>query len=79
MAKQRLSAVLPPAELDAVHGLFGAAFQMARRAVATRRNAVSSGDMKLAWDAVSAAAGALMLLDRAAQELDKLTAPPRNR
>ena len=82
MAKQQLAAVSPPAELDAAHGLFGAAFQMARRAVATRRNAVSSKDMKLAWDAASAAAGALMLLDRAAQELDRLTTTtttPRNR
>jgi hypothetical protein len=35
--------------------------------------------MKLAWDAASAAAGALMLLDRAAQELDRLTTAPRNR
>ena len=42
MAKQRLAAVSPPAELDAAHGLFGAAFQMARRAVSARRNAVSS-------------------------------------
>ena len=79
MAKQRLASVSPPAELDAAHGLFGAAFQMARRAVSTRRNAVSSRDMKLAWDAASAAAGALMLLDRAAQELEKQTSPPRNR
>ena len=79
MAKQRLATVSPPAELDAAHGLFGAAFQMARRAVATRRNAVSSKDMKLAWDAASAAAGALMLLDRAAEELDKQTSPSRNR
>jgi len=79
MAKQQLAAISPPAELNAAHGLFGAAFQMARRAVATRRNAVSSKDMKLAWDAASAAAGALMLLDRAAQELDTLTTPPRKR
>ena len=33
--------------------------------------------MKLAWDAASAAAGALMLLERAGQELDELTSPPR--
>jgi hypothetical protein len=79
IAKQRLAAVSPPAELGAAHGLFGAAFQMARRAVSTRRNAVSSRDMKLAWDAASAAAGALMLLDRAAQELDKQASPLRNR
>jgi hypothetical protein len=79
IAKQRLAAVSPPAELGAAHGLFGAAFQMARRAVSTRRNAVSSRDMKLAWDAASAAAGALMLLDRAGQELDKQASPLRNR
>jgi ABC-type enterobactin transport system permease subunit len=79
IAKQRLAAVSAPAELGAAHGLFGAAFQMARRAVSTRRNAVSSRDMKLAWDAASAAAGALMLLDRAGQELDKQASPLRNR
>lgn len=80
MSKRQLAAITPPAELDAAHGLFGAAFQMAQRAASTRRNAVSSQDMKLAWDAASAAAGALMLLDRAAQELDRLTtAPSRNR
>jgi hypothetical protein len=77
--RERLTAVSPPAELGAAHSLFGAAFQMARRAVATRGNAVSSRDMKLAWDAASAAAGALMLLDRAAEELDRQTSPPRNR
>jgi hypothetical protein len=84
--EQRLAAgtrlvgvIAPPAELEAAHGLFNAAFQMARRAVSTRRTAISSRDMKLAWDASSAAAGALMLLDRAAQELDRLTTPPTNR
>jgi hypothetical protein len=35
--------------------------------------------MKLAWDASSAAAGALMLLERARQELDRLTAAPSPR
>jgi hypothetical protein len=79
MARQRLSAITPPAGLDVAHSLFGAAFQMARRAVTTRQNAVSSKDMKLAWDAASAAAGALMLLDRAAEELDRQTSPTRNR
>jgi hypothetical protein len=32
--------------------------------------------MKPAWEAASAAAGALMLLDRAAEELQHLTKPP---
>jgi hypothetical protein len=78
-AGERFAGVPPPAGLDAAHSLFGSAFQMARRAVASRRDAVSSKDMKLAWDAASAAAGALMLLDRAAEELDRQTSPPRKR
>jgi hypothetical protein len=68
-------ALVPP-ELAPAHGLYAAAFQMAARAAATRRNAVSSNDMALAWDASSAAAGALMLLERADQELGRLTTPP---
>lgn len=75
MGAQMLAVIRPPAELDAAHGLFRAAFQMATRAATDRRNAVSSTDTKLAWDAASAAAGALMLLDRAAEELDRLSAP----
>ena len=79
MARQQLAMIAPPIELESAHGLFTTALQMARRAVLARRNAVSSGDMKLAWEASSAAAGALMLLDRAGQELDRLTTPPRLR
>jgi hypothetical protein len=79
MAKQQWAAITPPPELQSAHDLFAAAFQMARRAVSGRRNAVLSGDMKLAWEASSAAAGAQMLLERAGQELDRLTTPPSNR
>jgi hypothetical protein len=75
MARQMLDGISPPAELDAAHGLFRAAFQMASRAASARRNAVSSNSTPLAWDAASAAAGALMLLDRASEELDRLTSP----
>ena len=74
-----LAALKPPAELESVQSTMGSAIQMARRAASTRRNAVSSGDMKLAWDASSAAAGALMLVDHALAELDRLTTPPPNR
>ena len=74
-----LAVIRPPAELDAAHGLFRAAFQMANRAATVRRNAVSSTDTQLAWDAASAAAGALMLLDRADEELNRLSAPSPRR
>ena len=79
MARQRLAATEVPAELAPAHALFTAAFQMAKRAASTRRTAVLSGNMSLAWEASSAAAGALLLLDRARDELDRLTAPPANR
>ena len=79
MARQRLAAIDVPAELASAHALFVAAFQMATRAASTRRTAVLSGNMSLAWEASSAAAGALLLLDRAGDELDRLTAPPTYR
>jgi hypothetical protein len=79
MARQQLAAITPPVELQPVHALYTSAFQMAKRAVSARRTAVSSGDMSLAWQASSAAAGALLLFQNAGEELDRLTTPPTNR
>jgi hypothetical protein len=78
-ARLRLAAIEAPPELAPAHAMFTAAFQMANRAASTRRTAVISGNMSLAWEASSAAAGALLLLDRAGDELDRLTAPPTHR
>jgi hypothetical protein len=44
--------------------------------VASRQQAVSTGEMQPAWEAASAAAGALMMIDRASDELRQLTKPP---
>jgi hypothetical protein len=79
MARQTLERVAAPAELQAARDLFSAGLLMAGRAASTRRNAVSSRNMKLAWDAASAASGALMLIDRAHDELDRLTTRPPDR
>jgi len=79
MARQQLAAITPPAELQPVHAMYTSALQMAKRAVSSRRTAVSSGDMPLAWEASSAAAGALLLFQNAGEELDRLTTPPSNR
>jgi hypothetical protein len=46
---------------------------LAGRAADGRLKAIESGSMQDAWDASSAAAGALMLFDRAADELKQLT------
>ncbi len=79
MARQQLAAITPPPDLQTVHALLISTFQMAKRAAASRRNAISSGDMSLAWEASSAAAGASMMFQNAGEELDRLTAPPSNR
>ena len=41
-------------------------------AATVRQDAISSKNTTLAWDASSAAAGALMLAERAADELERL-------
>jgi hypothetical protein len=71
-----LKLVRPPAEAEAVHSMLIGAFQMAVRAAVSRRSAIKGSDMSTAWEASSAAAGALMLFERARDELKKLTVPP---
>ena len=61
-----------PPELAATHNLLITAFQLARQASSARRYALSSKNTTLAWDASSAAAGALMMAERAAEELERL-------
>ena len=76
VASREFALIKPAPEVDAVHGLLSSAFQMAVRAVDTRMSAVNANDMSLAWQASSAAAGALLLLDRARDELQRLKIPP---
>ena len=67
-----LMAVTPPAEAKDVHGLIAAALHMTRQAAELRRNAISSNDIKIAWEASAAAAGAVALTERAITELQRL-------
>ncbi len=71
-----LGVVVPPTDLASVHGLMVSAAQLAAQAVAVRQDAVASGAMDRAWQASSAAAGALMLLDRARKDLESALVPP---
>ena len=73
---RRLQAVLPPADAATLHGTLVGATQMAASATRLRATAVVNNDMKLARDASAAAAGALMLGERARQELRVLLDPP---
>jgi hypothetical protein len=71
-----LKVVRPPAEAEAAHDMLVSASQMAVRAAASRRLAISSTDMNTAWEASAAAAGALLLFERALEDLQKLSTPP---
>jgi hypothetical protein len=72
-----LAVIEAPAEGATVHGLLKSAAQFAERAADARQRAVMSGQMATAWEASSAASGALMFLDRALEEMKQLSAPPQ--
>ena len=76
---ERASAIHPPEELVAAHALLISAAQLAVTAAAIRREATLAGSMTRAWDASSAAAGALMLGARARTDIQSLLKPPQLR
>ena len=73
----RLDRLLVPEYLRNTHELVVGAWRFAENATATRLRAVGSGQISTAWEASSAAAGALMMLNRAQQELRTLVEPPK--
>ncbi|MBI3047140.1 MAG: hypothetical protein HYY76_02410 [Acidobacteria bacterium] len=73
----RLDRVRPPVDLRGVHDLLLGAWRFAENAVSGRYQAARAGNVGAAWEASSAAAGALLLLSRAQQELRTLLEPPR--
>jgi hypothetical protein len=73
------SAIVPPDELAAAHALLISAVQLAGNAASIRREATLASNMNRAWDASSAAAGALMLGARARTDIQSLLKPPQLR
>ena len=76
-ARTIVAAAVAPADGAGVHGLLTNAFQLASRAIESRQRAATSGDMKIAWEASAAAAGALMLFERASEDLKALQTAPK--
>ncbi len=74
---QRLDRRLVPEYLRGTHELVIGAWRFAETAAAGRLKAISSADIGTAWEASSAAAGALMMLSLAQKELRALTEPPK--
>ena len=76
-AQRELSQVQPPHEVAAAHSTLVAAAGMAVRAATSRFDAVRSGNMDTAWQASSAAAGSLLMLDQSIAELRRITRAPQ--
>jgi hypothetical protein len=53
------------------------AWLFAEKAVNARSDAVTSGNLATAWEASSAAAGALLMFSRAQQDIVLLVEPPK--
>ena len=69
--------VVPPEEAVGAHALLLSAVQLAGNAAQIRREAALAGDMTRAWDASSAAAGALMLGAKARTDIIAALRPPQ--
>ena len=74
-----LNVVAVPDELKPAHALLLSAVNLAETAVKTRRQAALSGELQLAWDASSAAAGSMMLLNRAREDMEAAVRLPEIR
>ena len=75
----RLERLTTPEFLRSTHDLLVGAWRFAERAARARQDAITSGDLATAWSASSAAAGSLMMLSRAQQEIRALIDPPKLR
>ena len=72
-----VTAIEPPEELIEAHALFVSAVSLAQNAAAIRREATMAANIQRAWDASSAAAGALMLGAKARTDIQKLLRRPQ--
>lgn len=74
-----MSVLSVPDELKPAHALLVSALNLAENAVKTRRRAVLSGELQSAWDASSAAAGSMMLLAKAREDMEATVKLPQLR
>lgn len=74
---ERLERVRTPEYLRGIHDLLVGAWRFADNATRARVKAIESGDSAAAWEASSAAAGAMMMLSRVQSEIRDLLEPPK--
>jgi hypothetical protein len=68
--RKAIAAASPPDELAVAHSLLASAVELADAAAKIRREAALTASMTRAWDASAAAAGSLMLVARARDEIN---------
>jgi hypothetical protein len=73
------SGIVPPEELKAAHAMLMSALELAENAARIRREAALAESIPRAWDASSAAAGALMLSAQARVDIRAFMTPPKLR
>lgn len=76
-ALKAMESIDPPEECRAAHALLVSSAHLANNAARIRRDATLAGDIARAWDASSAAAGALMLEAKATGEIQTLVSRPQ--
>jgi hypothetical protein len=74
---RNISLIEPPEEFRNAHALLASAAQLALTAASIRREATLAGDLSRAWDASSAAAGAMMLTTRVQAEMQSVSRIPQ--
>ena len=73
----QLERIRPPGDLQIAHDLLVGAWRFAESAVSGRFEAARTASVANAWEASSAAAGALLLISRVQQEIRELLEPPQ--
>lgn len=73
---RQLKVVTAPEEMAAAHATLLSATELAQQAFRTRERATMSASLPDAWEASSAAAGALMMLAQGKQQIETIAQPP---
>jgi hypothetical protein len=76
---RQLALINPPADFAPAHATLRSSAELGQQAMRTRERAAVQADVAAAWDASSAAAGSLLMLDQARRQIDALSRPPELR
>lgn len=76
---RQLGLIKPPDDLVPAHATLQSSAELGQQAMRLRERAAVQGDVAMAWDASSAAAGSIMMLAEARRQIDAATRQPELR